>query len=267
MSARTPDLTIVVNTSDGFADCWDPFFDLFAIYWPKCRYPIVLNTERCEFERAGLALRTARVGTNVDQRLTWSECLMRCLEGIATPFVLYLQEDYFLEAPVRAEWIEPFLDVLRCGRADVIRLMECDGSGPWHPTDDARLWRVDARAQYRIALQAALWRTVTMRSVLRAHETAWQLEVFGSARARRPGQGHAVYCAARDRFHGPGREIFPYQPTGVVKGKWERRIVEPLFAKHRIEVDFSRRGFYDGTAGAARAPLVRRIADRARSLL
>lgn len=259
------DLTILVNTCDGFADCWAPFFALFAKFWPDCPYPIVLNTETLDYTFADLDLRVAKVALGEERRLTWSECLARCLDAIDTPYLLYLQEDYFLEAPVRADLVEAFVAVMRAGDADVIRLMECGGSGPWWPTGDPRLWHVDQRAVYRIALQAAIWRRSTLYRHLRAHETAWQLEVFGSARARRV-RGERVLCAARDLFHGPGREIIPYQPTGIVKGRWERRIVEPLFATHGIAIDFTRRGFCDETsAPAPRAPLSRRLVDRARS--
>ena len=258
------DLTVLVNTSDGFADCWHPFFRLFATYWPACPYPVVLNTERLAPSFAGIDVRPAQVAVSATRRLTWSECLAACLDDIDTPFVLYLQEDYFLEAPVRAEWIATFVDALRAGRADVVRLMECGGSGPWHPTADPALWRVDDRARYRIALQAALWRKTTLRRALRMHENAWQLEVYGSGRARR--RSETVLCAARDRFDGEGRDIVPYRPTGVVKGRWERGIVEPLFSRHGIEVDFSRRGFHDPAEKGVRAPLLRRAISRGLSL-
>lgn len=258
------DLTILVNTSDGFEDCWAPFFELFARYWPDCPYPIVLNTETKTPRFDALPVRCTQVALGQARRLTWSECLARCLDGIDTPFVLYLQEDYFLEAPVQQALIETFLDELRGDRADVIRLMECGGSGPWQPTAHPLLWEVDRRAQYRIALQAALWRRSTLRAQLRRHESPWQLEVFGSARARR--RDDRVLCVNRDRLHGEGREVIPYRPTGVVKGQWERDIVEPLFARHRIAVDFSRRGFYRPGTPGRRAPLVRRLSDRLRSL-
>lgn len=260
------DLTILVNSSDGFEDCWGPFFELFARFWPGCQAPIVLNTETRAYTHPGLTIHSSQVALGAARRLTWSECLMRCLDALDTPFVLYLQEDYFLEAPVQQAWLEACLDELRAGRADVVRLMECGGSGPWRPTANPLLWEVSQRAQYRIALQAALWRRDVLRHHLRAHESPWQLEVFGSARARR--RRERVLCVNRDRFHGPGREIVPYQPTGIVKGRWERAIVEPLFARHGIAVDFTVRGFYDAQAAARapRPPLARRLADRCRSL-
>jgi hypothetical protein len=260
------DLTLLVNTSDGFEDCWPPFFSLLRRHWPGWTGPVVLNTELKRYVHEGLNIRSACVAEGSARRLTWSECLMRCLDGIDTPYVLYLQEDFFLEAPVREDLLGPLMDELRAGRADVIRLMECGGSGPWHATANPLLWEVDQRARYRIALQAALWRRSTLRSHLRVHESPWQLEIFGSARARRR-RDERVLCVNRDRFHGPGREIIPYTPTGVVKGRWES-FVPALFEREGIAMDYSRRGFYvPGPAAAPRAPLGGRLADRLRSLV
>lgn len=258
------DTTIVVNTSDGFEDCWLPFFQLFERYWPNCPYPIVLNTETKTPAFAAPAVRAARVAADASRRLTWSECLARCLDEIETPYILYLQEDYFLEGPVQAALIEIFLDEMRAGRADVIRLMECGGAGPWEPSAHPLLWTVSQKAAYRISMQAALWRKSTLRAHLRAHESPWQLEIFGSARARRVRD--QVLCVNRDRFHGEGKEVIPYQPTGIVSGRWEQRIVEPLFARHGIQVDFSRRGFYKAVGPRPR-PVLKRLTDRLRSLI
>jgi hypothetical protein len=260
------DLTVLINTSDGFEDCWDPFFTLFKRYWPDCPYPLVLNTETKSFNFPGLQLTCSQVAQRAGRRLNWSQCLMACLDSIPTPHVLYLQEDFFLEGPVRSNLIDTLADELRAGRADVVRLMECGGSGPWHPTANDLLWRVDQKAQYRIALQAALWRKATLRSHLRRHESPWQLEVFGSGRARRK-RGETVLCVNRDRFHGPGKELFPYTPTGVVKGRWEA-FVPALFGREGLAMDYSQRGFYDRNAPAApKSALAKRLGDRLRSLV
>jgi hypothetical protein len=177
-----------------------------------------------------------------------------------------LQEDYFLEGPVRADLLEPLMNELRAGQADVIRILECGGAGPWYPTANPLLWEVDQKAQYRISLQAGLWRKSTLRQQIRLHESPWHLEVFGSARARR--KKEKVLCVNRDMFSNPAAEIFPYQATGVVAGRWDREIVEPLFAKHDLQVDFSIRGFHDRNQKRAnKRPLFNRIYDRLRSLV
>jgi hypothetical protein len=260
------DVTLLVNTCDAFADCWNPFFTLLRAHWPGCDWPIVLNTEHLAYEHEGLDIRSARVAEGSATRPTWSECLMRCLEGVHTPFVLYMQEDYFLEAPVRTQALQGLVELMHHEQADVIRIMECGGAGPWHPSPHPWLWEVDARSPYRISLQAGLWRTQVLARQLRRHESPWQLEVFGSGRARRR-SGERVMCVNRDLFHGPGQEILPYTPTGIVKGRWERHIVTKLFERHGIEMDFTQRGFTDEeTPPAARAPLLKRLTDRVRSL-
>jgi hypothetical protein len=259
------DLTVFINTSDNFDDCWLPFFQLFKHYWPDCPYPIVLNTEKKDFSFPGLHISCSKVANGENRRLGWSECLARCLDAINTPYIFYIQEDYFLESAVRTEFFEPFLEELRSGRADVIRIMECGGSGPWRPSSNPLLWEVDQNAKYRIALQAALWRKSVLRNHIRYHESPWQLEIFGSARARR--KPEKIFCVNRDKFSKPDSEIFPYQPTGIVKGQWEQHIVEPLFSKHGISVDFSLRGFYDpALQRQKKPPLINRLYDRLRSL-
>jgi len=55
------ELSIFVNTSDNFEDCWDPFFKLFSIFWPNCPFPIVLNTETKDYSYPGLNIRCTKV--------------------------------------------------------------------------------------------------------------------------------------------------------------------------------------------------------------
>ena len=259
-----PALTILVNSTDRFDDCWKPFFTLFAAYWPDCPYPIVLNTDTKSYSHPGLTIRASRVAAR-GERLTWSECLMRCLDGIDTEIILYLQEDFFLNCPVQGKPLAEFAQLMQTEGLDCIRLMECDGAGPWTRSRYPGLWEVDQRARYRIALQAGLWCRRTLRSHLRRHESPWQLEIFGSRRLRR--SRDRILCVDRERYSGPGKEIFPYEPTGVVSGKWKREAVVDLFARHGIEVDYSARGFYDPSVPARKGPLLKRALDRARSLV
>jgi hypothetical protein len=190
---------------------------------------------------------------------------MRCLDRIDTEFILYLQEDFFLNAPVDGARIAAFVELMSSHKLDCVRIMECGGAGPWTPSQYPDLWEVDQRAKYRIALQAGLWRRTMMRSHLRRHESPWQFEIFGSRRLWR--STDRILCVNRDLYSGPGKEIFPYEPTGVVGGKWKREAVVDLFDRHRIAVDYGTRGFYDPNAPARKRPLWKRAFDRARSLV
>jgi hypothetical protein len=144
-------------------------------------------------------------------------------------------------------------------------LAEAEGAGPWHPTESPLIWQVDQKAKWRLSLQAALWRKSTLRAQIRRHETPWQLESYGGSRSRR--MREKVCCVNRDEFYVEGKQVFPYQLTGVVAGRWVREIVEPLFAMHGINMDFSKRGFHvHGKRGKKRKAFVLRAIDRIRSI-
>jgi len=258
------DLTIFVNTSDSFEDCWDPFFTLFTRFWPNCNFPILLNTETKDYSFNGLNIVCAKVALGENRRLTWSECLLRALEVVKTPYILYLQEDYFLDGNVRVNELEKLLFLMRDGEADVIRLSEAIDAGPWGEVDEALIWQVSKKAKYQLSLQAALWRKAFLLNQVRVHESPWQLESFGSMRLRR--QNNKIFCVNRDLYSGENKEIFPYTPTGVIAGKWVENIVEPLFAEHKIAVDFSQRGFYDASKRKKKRGFLLRLLDRIKSV-
>ncbi len=55
-------LAVFVNSSDGFQDCWQPFFELFRSYGGFLWYfPIYLNTERSQFDSGGINLESTKV--------------------------------------------------------------------------------------------------------------------------------------------------------------------------------------------------------------
>ena len=260
------DLTIFVNTSDSFEDCWEPFFKLFKLFWPDCPYPIVLNTETKDYQYEGLNITCSMVAAGESGRIGWSECLMRALDVIETPYILYLQEDYFLEAPVRAHVLGSLLDEMKAPNIGAIRLSGSDGVGPFHEIGSNLIVEVDKGAKWRLSLQAALWRKSLLRELIRKHETPWQLESYGSFRTRRFKE--KICCVNHEIFSAPGNEIFPYTPTGVIAGGWVQNIVEPLFAKHKIDIDFSVRGFHvHGKRTKKRKAFLLRVVDRIHSLI
>lgn len=264
-ASNSTDLTIFINTSDSFEDCWQPFFTLFHRYWPDCVYPIVLNTETKDYSFNGLNISCTKVSSGESKRLGWSECLERALNGINTPYILYLQEDYFLESAVKQDVLTDLLALMRSEKIDVIRLSESAEAGPWHPTASPLVWMVDQKAKWRLSLQAALWRKDILRTQIRKHESPWQLESYGGSRLRHTQE--KICCVNRDLFSGNGKEVFPYKPTGVIAGKWVGEIVVPLFAAHAITMDFSARGFYvQGKRSKKRKAFLLRAIDRVRSI-
>jgi hypothetical protein len=262
MSISKNNLTIFINTSDTFEDCWDPFFKLFKMYWPHCNYSIILNTEIKDYSYEDLKIKCAKVAKGESKRLTWSECLMRALDKIDSKYILYLQEDYFLESPVKSDTLISLINEMEAKA--ICSIVLSGGVGPWNSMDSSLICEVDKSAKWRLSLQAGLWKKTTLRALLRKHENPWQLESYGTRRTRNVKEKFC--CVNRDNYIGEGKEVFPYKPTGIVAGRWVREIVEPLFQKNNIKVNFSIRGFHNKLEKKRnRKNLIFRLIDRIRS--
>lgn len=231
-----------VNTCDGFQDCWEPFFRLFAQYaGPLRSLPVYLNTERAGFSFPRLRIIPTRVWPQSEPgRPTWSECLIRGLGAVAEPYVLYFQEDYFLKRPVEDIHLAAGLQLLQ--QDPGVGVVYLNEYGPQFRRSlpyGREFVQICDPASYRVSTQAAIWRKEFLLSVICPWESGWTFEKFASLRVR--------------RFH---RKLISLDPivmrtapavdyiyTGVIKGKWKRECVE-LFRTHGINVDFSQRGFY-----------------------
>lgn len=259
-----PRYAVFVNSCDSFSDCWEPFFRLFTEYWPGWCGPIYLNTERSDVVYPGLDIIATKVWKAQESRPTWSQCLERGLRMVPNEQVLYLQEDYFLNAPVKQNMIDDCSKRVLASDVSHVRLTPFADSGPYHATTDALIWQLDRSAEYLVSMQAALWRKNSLMSQLRSHESAWHFEIYGTKRARR----RKERVLGVDKRVLAKEKVFSYVPTGIVKGRWNREAVQDLFAEHAINVDFSRRGFLDEgrVVFSNKRSLLHRVADRLRSM-
>lgn len=249
--------TILVNTSDGFEDCWGPFFTLLEKYWPECKAPIYLNTENKIWQHPRFDIRCTTVQKNEPNRLTWSQCLIAALDQIETPLVLYFQEDYFIHQNVRAELIESAAQyMLDHPEIKHIALTRHGSIGPHEHYKADWLKKIQQKARYRISTQAALWRVDTLKSYLRPEENGWMFEIYATWRAHR--RMECFLCAAFDDQH--GGPAIDYLHTGIIKGKWLKGIQE-VFQPNGICIDYERRGFY-----TPKHPLLHKL-ELARKLL
>ena len=247
--------TLFVNSTDSFADTWEPFFHLLADYWPQDR-PVVLNTETKAFTNPAFEIISTRVAREGERHISWGECVMRALDSIPTETFVYLQDDYFLYAPVRTDVVDEAVRVVESEDLDCLRLMECGGAGPYRPTPYPWLCEVSPRSHYFIALQAGIWTKTGMRRLLRTHESPWQMEIWGSRRAAR--LGARIWAVNRDVYSEEHEQVIPYEPTGIVRGQWKRDIVEALFAQHGIVTDYSQRGWLPDS-GPTRSSLATKL--------
>lgn len=242
MPEQIDSLAVFVNSSDGFQDCWPPFFELYRRYAGTLRnLPLYLNTERvrCTVAEPG-AIATAVWPQTEGKRPTWSECLKRGLHCVRETYVLYLHEDYFLTRQVDDARIAAALEILR--RDDSVGVIYLNQYGPQFRHSrphSSGVVEVCRPARYLASTQAAIWRKQFLVSLLRPWENGWTFEKCASLRIRRSSARILSVSPEVMACH----PVIDYVYTGVMKGRWNPDCV-PLFDEHGIPVDFARRGFY-----------------------
>ncbi len=176
---------------------------------------------------------------------------------------MYMQEDYFLHAPVQHKVLMDIARVMQERNITFLSLVTFGNSGPFKPSGfDERLWEVGQNDLYRISLQACMFSKKALQQYFRRHEDPWMFEYYGNKRAhKRP---DSFFTLNRNLY--ADDPVIPYKPTGIQLKMWRHDVVIDLFKKEGIEMDFSRRGFYRGEL--PEKPLTfQRVADTLKSLL
>ncbi len=246
--------SLFVNTTDSFEDCWIPFFTLFKKYWPDYTGKIYLNTETKVFTFPGLDIVSVQNNINTpNKKITWSECLIRALNSIENEVILYMQEDYFLKDFVKNDLVKKYAQMME-EHSDI----QCI-----HLTDQAvraesrseydHLDKVALNQRYRVSCQAALWHKSELLDLVRKYEDAWEFEEFGSKRSALLERDYLE--VNREYVKLNHFDIIPYIFTGIIQGRWHEETV-PLFHKHDIVIDFTKRGFVNE---APSKPFMKRI--------
>lgn len=240
--------TVLVNSCDSFEDTWLPFFKLYSEFGSELRSPITLVTENREFSFGGLPITCSISNRGKPARLGWAECLHQTLQELDSELILYFQDDYFIERPIEVGRVNAIADeMLKHPEVGYIALTHIATPGPFSKIKGSHasglraltelgVVEIDQKAPYRVSLQASLWRKSTMLSLLNVDENGWMFEIFGTQRAKRR---TALFLSVSRESSAP---IF-YEHTGIIKGKWNIKM-PALFESHGIEIDFSKRGFY-----------------------
>src|SRR3954462_14572662 len=97
LKAFASSVAIVVSSCDPFFDAWRPFVFFFRKYWPDCPFPVFLIVNRLRIRSA--IVQPIAVGPDRE----WASNMISALASISQPYILYFQEDYFLNGPVNNE--------------------------------------------------------------------------------------------------------------------------------------------------------------------
>ncbi|MGZ4985602.1 MAG: hypothetical protein ACXV8A_05885 [Chthoniobacterales bacterium] len=221
-------IAIVVSSCDAFFDAWRPFAFFFRKYWADCPFPVYLITNELPV-RSDL-IRAISVG----QDRGWASNLKRALDEIDATRILYLQEDYFLDAPVRAEQFASDVDYAIAHDVDAFYFRaRAELEHGFEPLND-RFGIVPRNSDGRTRCQLALWKRDSLLAVLRDDENAWEMESGGSGRTR-----EMRILSYSSRENAP----ISYLMSAIVRGLWTREALA-MCAAANVAIEPRFRGIY-----------------------
>ena len=233
-------LSIIVISSDGYSDCWDPFFKLLKKNFSGVeKYEILLSTNTKEYSFPDLNIRTLGHGKDV----SWAKRVKLSLEQAKNDIVLILIEDMFLGSEINIEEFNNFLSLMNNStEIDHIQLLSTRNRTKMKPSKYDHLDEIIRKTKMRFIYLPGLWKKEVLKKYLYDHENIYLSEKLGDIRSRI--YSHGFYAVSSTELNN-SNEFYNSRPSGALyKGKWQNSI-RPLLEKNKIEIDFTKRGFVD----------------------
>lgn len=232
-------LVILVSTFDKYSICWGPFCYSIQKYW--INHPDIYFITNTLIADCGKSI---LVGADRG----WSNNLLFALRQIESPYILYTQEDYWIQKPVDASNIIDYLSLFEKNLVDYIRLAPESGESI-NFQNDTRLVIYPDNSKWRTSLHMAIWRKSVLMDLIIPGENQWDFEINGSIRSRKYGNR---FLRVTNRING-----ISYTSSAIVEGEWSK-----------AAYDFSRNeGIYINFNGLAKIPFAKRKYRQARRAL
>jgi len=236
LKAFASSVAVVVSSCDAFFDTWQPFFFFFRKHWSDCPLPIFLIVN--ELRVRSKIVRPISVGPDRN----WASNMAMALTSIAQPYILYFQDDYFLNGKVNNELLaRDFAYAFDNNAASLCLYARSTLEPNFQPLND-RIGIVPRDSDGRTRLQVTLWKKEVLQATLRPGESAWNMEARGSERTKD--------LLALSYVHRGGLPI-PYLMSAIVRGLWTPRALElcresgfeikPRFRSEHSDVAWRRR--------------------------
>jgi hypothetical protein len=205
LKAFASSVAVVVSSCDTFFDTWRPFVFFFRKHWGDCPFPVYLIINRLKVRST--VVQPIAVGPDRG----WASNMIAALQSIPHPYLLYFQDDYFLNSRVNNTLLaQDFAYAFDNNVASFCFHARGELEPNFQPLND-RFGVVPKDSDGRTRLQVTLWKKEALRGVLRPGESAWDMEARGSERTRD--------LLSLSYFHRRDRPV-PYLMSAIVRGLW-----------------------------------------------
>jgi hypothetical protein len=193
MKYRKHEITLIVTSADANIDILNLWLKLFERFWsdPPAKKMFNLQTIKVEAEHNFVEV-CSRDRPTIN---LWSKRLQDVLCKVDTEYSLVMLDDYFIRSNVNTNMLSRLIDDMdNNSEINCIYLRNLTNSIESEKFSYLNTVRKDSK--YSCNTQVAIWRTKTLKNLLRPYENPWEFEIYGSKRAR--SLGGLFYCLARD---------------------------------------------------------------------
>jgi hypothetical protein len=211
---------ILVVSCDKYSDLWNPFFKSFLKFWPDCPFNIYLlsNYKYVNIPK----VRSLSIGDDI----SWSDNLYKGINSLKEDYIFLFLEDLFLVDFVETSKILNIFTWIMESNANYVRINPSATKADKKFNDLVGI--ISKGTIYRTSTVLSIWKKDILLNLLKANESAWDFEIYGSLRSD-------IY----DGFYATWRKYFSII-NAIIKGKWQRKAIRKLNSIG-IEIDLDNR--------------------------
>lgn len=237
MIKNEPKISIIIYSSDEYADCWEPFFKLFKKnFSTRFEYEILLLNNTKEYSDRDLQVNVIKCGA----KTIWSKRLQMGLNRAKNELIFLIGDDFFLLSKMNPFHFEEQVDIINSEKEiDHIRLLHKPNKFKTEKTEFPNLEKISRYSKYRFLYAPGLWKKEVLFNYLVDFESPFMAEKMGTYRSWIFDDG--FYCLSKEFISKNGR-LYDCGSSGViVKGKWASWAIK-LLNKENLGINFDLRG-------------------------
>lgn len=208
-------LSLLIISCDRNIDQLNLICDSLDQNWKNCQLKRFIGIENSKFEREGYV-------SLLSSKLSWSSRVKEYLEKINTDYVLIVLDDFYIEEKVNEDILLQLYEYIENDQL-IANITLANINDLRNERINSYLCKRQNDANYLVNMQIGLWRTKILNSLLRENENPWQVELYGSIRARK--FSNCKFCCLNSDAFMP----FKYgRGWLVVRGFWNLDEIERL---------------------------------------
>ncbi len=167
MNCRT---AIMITSCDAYQECWKPIIYSLEKYWPDCEFPRYIVTNSKEEKLPNTTF--IKVG---DDNHSWCNLARLGMEAIPEDYVIYFQDDYWVNKKVNNEIIKEHVKYFSENHLDFLKIYDDI------PRDKYRIGSSDycenpPNIRYSINTAIAIWRKSSISKLMIQDWSGWEFE-------------------------------------------------------------------------------------------